>query len=76
MTQSLFIYTPQDTRLYGVAARVGYFFWYRSGGQAMLSATVPGIALYLPLHNGLVASTYTILLIASCEFRCRYLCLS
>lgn len=76
MTQGLFIHTPQDTRLYGVTARVGYFFWCRGSGQAMLGTIVPSIAVYLPLHNGLVTSTYTILRIASCEFRCRYLCLS
>jgi hypothetical protein len=49
ITQGALIHTPQDARLYGV----GYFFWCRGSGQALLGAIVSGMAVYLPLHTGL-----------------------
>ena len=53
MTQGALIHTLQDARLYGVAAGVGYYFWRRGSGQAVLGTIVSGMAVYLPLHIGL-----------------------
>ncbi len=53
MTQGELITTWQDARLFAVAAGVGWFFWRRGAGQAVLGTIVVGMAVYLPLRLGL-----------------------
>lgn len=53
MTQGELITTLKDARLYAVAAGLGYYFWRRGAGQAVLGTIVSGMAVYLPLHIGL-----------------------
>jgi branched-subunit amino acid transport protein len=52
MTQGQFITTWQDARIYAVAVGVGWYFWRRGTGQAVLGTIVAGMAVYLPLHMG------------------------
>jgi branched-subunit amino acid transport protein len=42
-----------DARLYAAVAGVGFYFWRRGQGQAVLGTIVSGMAVYLPLHLGL-----------------------
>jgi branched-subunit amino acid transport protein len=53
MTQGSLIHTWQDARLFAVAAGIGFFFWRRGAGQAVLGTILSGMAVYLPLHIGL-----------------------
>jgi len=50
MTQGQLITTWQDARLFALAAGLGYFFWRKGKGQAVLGTIVVGMAVYLPLH--------------------------
>jgi branched-subunit amino acid transport protein len=53
MTQGHLINGWQDARLFAVAAGMGWFFWRRGVGQAVLGTILAGMAVYLPLHLGL-----------------------
>jgi len=53
MTQGQLVQTWQDARLFAVAAGLGWYFWRRGAGQAVLGTIVAGMAVYLPLHLGL-----------------------
>lgn len=50
MTQGQLISTWKDARLFALAAGVGYFFWRKGLGQAVLGTIVVGMVVYLPLH--------------------------
>ncbi len=53
MTQGAFISTWQDARLFAAAAGVGFYFWRKGSGQAVLGTILVGMAVYLPLHLAL-----------------------
>ena len=53
MTQGHLINSWQDARLFAVAAGMGWFFWRKGAGQAVLGTILAGMAVYLPLHLGL-----------------------
>ncbi len=53
MANAELIHTLADARLCAALAGVGYFFWRRGAGQAVLGTIVSGMAVYLPLHVGL-----------------------
>jgi branched-subunit amino acid transport protein len=53
MTQGQLIASWQDSRIYGAAAGIAFYFWRRGAGQAVLGTIVVGMAVYLPLHLGL-----------------------
>ena len=53
MFKGVVLHTFADARLYAAVAGVGYFFWRRGAGQAVLGTIVSGMAVYLPLHIGL-----------------------
>jgi branched-subunit amino acid transport protein len=50
MTQGQVITTWQDARIYAVLVGVGYFWWSKGQGQAVLGTIVAGMAVYLLLH--------------------------
>ncbi len=50
MTHGQLISTWKDARLFALAAGVGYFFWRKGLGQAVLGTIVVGMSVYLPLH--------------------------
>ncbi len=50
MTQGHLIGTWQDARLFAAAAGVGWFFWRKGSGQAVLGTILIGMAVYMPLH--------------------------
>ena len=53
MTDGRLITTLADARICAVAAGIGFFFWRKGAGQAVLGTIVVGMAVYLPLHIGL-----------------------
>jgi branched-subunit amino acid transport protein len=53
MTQGALIHSVQDARLFAVATGIGFFFWRRGAGQAVLGTILSGMLVYLPLHIGL-----------------------
>ncbi len=53
MTQGHLISQWQDARLFAVAAGVGWFYWRRGVGHAVLGTILVGMAVYVPLHLGL-----------------------
>jgi len=53
MTQGTLISTWQDARLFAAVAGVGFFFFRKGAGQAVLGTILVGMAVYLPLHLAL-----------------------